>query len=98
LLRRIEVDGGLSATAFQAVLKRIQTEREKWDLVVISSEILETAERMTVDLNVRSLDAIHLACAVACQNRLKRSLPFVTADIRRRDAARHLGLDIISLE
>ena len=97
-LRRIEVDGGLSSKAFQAALKRIQTEREKWDLVVISSEILESAERMTVDLNVRSLDAIHLACAVACQNRLKRSLPFVTADIRQRDAAQHLGLDIISVE
>ena len=97
-LRRIEVDGGLSATAFQAALKRIQTEREKWDLVVISSEILESAERMTVDLNVRSLDAIHLACAVACRNRLKRSLPFITADIRQRDAAQHLGLDIISVE
>ena len=65
-LRRIEVDGGLSNKAFQAALKRIQAEREKWDLVVISSEILESAERMTVDLNVRSLDAIHLASAVAC--------------------------------
>ena len=97
-LRRIEVDRGLSSKAFQAALKRIQTEREKWDLVVISSEILESAERMTVDLNVRSLDAIHLACAVACQNRLKSSLPFVTADIRQRDAAQHLGLDIISVE
>ena len=97
-LRRIEVDRGLSSKAFQAALKRIQTEREKWDLVVISSAILESAERMTVDLNVRSLDAIHLACAVACQNRLKRSLPFVTADIRQRDAAQHLGLDIISVE
>jgi len=97
-LRRIEVDRGLSSKAFQAALRRIQTEREKWDLVVISSAILESAERMTVDLNVRSLDAIHLACAVACRNRLKRSLPFITADIRQRDAAQHLGLDIISVE
>ncbi len=97
-LRRIEVDGGLSNKAFQAALQRIQAEREKWDLVVISSEILELAERMTVDLNVRSLDAIHLACAVACRNRLRRSLPFITADIRQRDAAQHLDLDVISVE
>lgn len=97
-LRRIEVDGGLSTKAFQATLKRIQTDREKWDLVAISPEILTSAERITVDLNVRSLDAIHLACALACQHRLKRSLPFVTGDVRQRDAARRLGLDIISVE
>jgi predicted nucleic acid-binding protein len=97
-LRRIEVDGGLSIKAFQATLKRIQIEREKWDLVAISSEILESAERMSADLNIRSLDSIHLACALACQHRLKRSLPFVTADIRQRDAAQQLGLDIIAVE
>jgi hypothetical protein len=57
-LRRIQVDGGLSTKAFQATPKCIQTEREKWDLVAISSEILESAERISVDLNVRSLDAI----------------------------------------
>jgi predicted nucleic acid-binding protein len=97
-LGRIEIDGELSTKAFKAILKRIQTERERWDLVAISSEILESAERMTVELNIRSLDSIHLACALACQNRLKRSLPFVTADIRQRDAAQHLRLDIISVE
>ena len=97
-LRHIEVDGGLSTKPFHATLKRIQSERERWDLVAISSEILESAERITVDLNIRSLDAIHLACAVACQRRLKRPLPFVTADIRQRDAAQYLGLDIIPID
>jgi len=98
VLRRIEVEGGLSGKAFQAILKRIQIERDRWDLVAISPEILESAEQMTVNLNIRSLDSIHLASALACQKRLKRSLPFVTADIRQRDAAQHLGLDIVSVE
>ena len=97
-LRRLEGDGGLSSKAFQAALKRIQTEREKWDLVAISAEILQSAERLTTDLNIRSLDAIHLACALACQSRLRRPLPLVTADIRQRDAGQKLGLEIISIE
>ena len=97
-LRRVEFDGGLSPKAFHAVLKRIQTERERWDLVAISAEILQSAERLTIDFNIRSLDAIHLACAFACQSRLKRPLPFVTADHRQRDAAQKLGLEIISME
>ena len=50
-----------STKAFQAALKRIETERERWDLVAISAEILQSAERLTVDFNIRSLDAIHLA-------------------------------------
>ena len=97
-LRRVEADGYLSAKAFHAALKRIETEREKWDLVAISSEILNSAERLSVDLNVRSLDAIHLACALACWSRLKRPLPFVTADIRQRDAAQKLDFEIITVD
>ena len=97
-LRRLAIDGGLSVRAFHAALKRIQTEREKWDLVAISAEILNSAERLTVNLNVRSLDAIHLACAFACQSRLSRTLPFVTADVRQREGARALGLDTVSIE
>jgi len=97
-LRRLAFEGALSAKAFHVSLKRIQTEREKWDLVAISTEILNSAERLTVDLNVRSLDAIHLACAFACQSRLNRTLPFVTADVSQREGARALGLDTVSIE
>jgi predicted nucleic acid-binding protein len=97
-LRRIEVEGGLSGKAFQTILKRIQVERDQWDLVAISLEILESAELITVNLNVRSLDALHLASVLACQKRLRRPLPLVTADMRQRDAAQRLGLDIISVE
>jgi predicted nucleic acid-binding protein len=97
-LRRVEAAGGLSTSAFQASLKRIQTERERWDLVAISTEILQSAERLTVDFNIRSLDAIHIACAVACQSRLKGQVPFVTADLQQRYAAQKIGLEIIFIE
>jgi len=97
-LRRVEAGGGFSTKAFQAVLKRFQTERERWDLVAVSTEILESAERLTVDCTIRSLDAIHLACALACQARLKRPFSFITADLRQKDAAHQLGLEIISVE
>jgi len=97
-LRRLEAESGLSTKAFQSALKRIQTERVKWDLVAISREILHSAERLTIGLNIRSLDAIHLACAFECQSRLRRPLPFITADIQQREAAHKLGLGIISVE
>jgi predicted nucleic acid-binding protein len=97
-LRRVEAEGGLPAKAFGAALKRIQTERGKWDLVALSPEILQSAEGLTIDLNIRSLDSIHLACALACQSRLKRRLQFITADIRQKDAAQKLGLGVLFVE
>ena len=84
--------------AFHATLRRIQIERDKWDLVIISADVLNTAERLTVDLNIRSLDAIHLACGLACQSRLRHSLPFITADARQRDAASEMGLETIFID
>ena len=94
-LRRIAAEGSLTTKALQAALKRIQSERDRWDLVVISGEILETAERLTVDLNIRSLDSIHLACVLLCQSRLKRRIQFITADIRQKHAADKLGLEVV---
>jgi predicted nucleic acid-binding protein len=97
-LRRVEAEGGFSGKALQAILKRIQSDRERWDLVVITSEILLSAERLAVGLNTRSLDSIHLACALECQRRLNRHLPFITADVRQKHAAQKLGLENISVE
>jgi uncharacterized protein len=97
-LRRITAEGSLTAKALKAALRRIQSERDRWDLVVISDEVLQTAERLTVDLNVRSLDSIHLACALLCHSQIKRRLQFITADIRQKEAGRKLGLDVVSVE
>jgi hypothetical protein len=46
-LRRLAVEGGLPAKALNSALKRIQTERAKWHLVAISTEILDSAERLS---------------------------------------------------
>ncbi|HET9218669.1 MAG TPA: type II toxin-antitoxin system VapC family toxin [Terriglobia bacterium] len=97
-LRRLHAESGLSARAFQATLARIQSERRKWDLVALSAEILQSAERLTVDLNLRSLDCIHLACALTCQSRLRRRLLFITADARQLECARNLDLEIVPIK
>jgi len=97
-LRRIHEEGSLTIKALQVSLKRIESDRDRWDLVVISGEVLQAAERLTVDLNVRSLDSIHLACALLFQSKVKRRLEFITADVRQREAAQELGLAIVFVE
>ena len=97
-LRRLEATGVLETKSYDAILKRIQNDRQTWDLVSLSIEILQSAERIVQECNVRSLDAIHLATARALQRRLNRPLSFITADAQQRKAASGLNLDVLLLE
>ena len=97
-LRCLEATGLLEAKSYSAILKRIQNDRQTWDLVGLSIEILQSAERILQDLNVRCLDAIHLASACALRSRLNRPLSFITADMQQRKAASQLNLEVLSLE
>jgi|SRR5215510_12284200 len=97
-LRRLEATGVLEAKNYGAILKRIQNDRQTWNLVGLSTEILQSAESIVQDFDVRCLDAIHLASACALQRRLNRSLSFITADVQQRKAASQLNLEVLSLQ
>ena len=97
-LRRLEATGLLEAQNYRAILKRIQNDRQTWDLIGLSIEILQSAERIVQDCNVRCLDAIHLASANSFQSRLNRPLSFVTADRQQRKAASQINIEVLWLE
>lgn len=83
----------LQPKAYNAILKRLEMERGQWELVALSAPILEKAEEIVRDLNVRTLDAIHLASARMTQTHLSDRLPFITSDSVQREAALTLGLE-----
>jgi len=58
-------------------------------------ELDETVERhaITIDPGLRSLDAIHLATAIAAAESIDG---FVCYDVRLADAARALGLTVLA--
>lgn len=92
-LARRRREGRISAATLSRLLRRVQADRDSWELVPVSDEILDAAGRCLVDHSLRTLDAIHLASA----HRLHREgleLPFVTADARQASAARALGLEV----
>jgi uncharacterized protein len=60
------------------------------DLVTISREILEVAGRL-LPPNLRAIDAIHLASALALGDELDS---IVTYDVRMQAAARGLGIAV----
>ena len=94
-LSRLKAAGELSERNFGAILARVGTDRRQWQLVELHAPILARAEEVVERTQVRTLDALHVASALAFQERLREVLPFVTADERQRQAAQQMGLQVI---
>jgi len=93
-LSRRRRGGDLSEQSFMA--RRIQLDRARWELVEVGSSVLNRAEELVQEnVSIRTLDAIHVASLVTFQTAAGRRLPFITGDGRQREAATHLGLDVI---
>lgn len=93
--RRNLSSGSIDERSYSAIVKRFHQHRRKFRLLEMTSSVLEGAEKYVADFDVRALDAIHLASAMALRDRFSRNLSFVTADTRQRDVAHHLGLEVV---
>lgn len=87
--------GELSTKAFNRVTQRFDRDRERWELVEVTQQVLDMAEELVSRLNVRTLDAIHLSSGQLLQTALGTRLRFVTADWRQKDAATALSFECI---
>lgn len=80
------------ARASSASLDQARSLLEAIEFIELNSEIAERAARLE-PVGLRSLDAIHLASALAVADELDA---FVTYDARQADAARALGIPVES--
>ena len=80
----------------QAILRRLVDDRSHWELVDLTADVLDRAEQVIQRTGVRTLDAVHLASALAVQaaSGRGRTMQFITADARQREAAAGLGLQV----
>lgn len=97
-LRRRRDGGDLSERDFVATLTRMRQDQAYWELVEVSPLVLGRAEELVRDIPAGALDAIHLASALLFQSMRALRLPFVTADLRQRDAAENLAFELIWVE
>ncbi|MBV8453002.1 MAG: hypothetical protein JOZ29_12115, partial [Deltaproteobacteria bacterium] len=67
----------------------------QWQLVELHPPILARAQEVVERTQVRTLDALHIASALAFEERSREVLPFVTADQWQREAAQQMGLQVI---
>jgi len=85
----------LTATHFADTLDRIEADRAYWELVEVSVLVLKEADEVILKTGLRTLDAIHLASMRIFQTTSGIQIPFITGDIKQREAAAHIGVDAI---
>lgn len=95
-LSRRKRAGDLSEENFSATLSRVQSDRLRWELVEVGGLVLGRAEEIVQgNMAIRALDAIHVASVMTFHAASSTQIPFITGDVRQRNAATHLGLDIV---
>ena len=98
VIGRRHTGGDLVDKAYDAVIRKLTTDLMKWQIIALSPGIMDSAEELVQSYNVRTLDAIHIASALAFNAQMRGKIPFITADLRQRDAAMQAGLKIITVE
>jgi len=82
----------LAGNELAAARRQVADDLDHFALVLVDEAVCEAAAEIGEVMGVRSMDAIHLACA----KRLRiPSLPFLTFDLRQAQAARSLGLTVL---
>jgi uncharacterized protein len=93
-LRRRAEENAIEGSRLPAALNQLAADRDQWNLLAVSTEILRRAEEIVAMHRVRTLDAIHIASARDFVERLQTRLPFISADPRRVEAATAVGLAV----
>jgi predicted nucleic acid-binding protein len=96
-LSRRRQQGDLADADFDAIVASIRREQSLWELIELREAVLRRAELVIAQSTLRTLDAVHVASALVCQDYSPERIPFITADMRQGQAAKTLGLDVIAL-
>lgn len=97
-LGRRQAAGEVTSRDVLAIRSRMQKDRAYWELVEAGPVVLGQAEDLVLNTGLRTLDALHVASALAFQAASGLTVPFITADVKQREAAESLGLNVIWIE
>lgn len=76
------------------VLDRFRNEWHNLRLLTVTNQIIDTADSLAWNYNMRGFDAIHLATALDWQKALDIPITFITFDKQLWQAAQRVGLEI----
>jgi uncharacterized protein len=95
-LYRRRAGGDIAEADFRAIVRRLAADRAHWELLDLTTEVLDKAEQVIHTTRVRTLVAVHLASALTIQATGGPGQPIklITGDARQRDAGIDLGLQV----
>ena len=96
-LRRRHGQGDFPNRDYRRILARVKHDRESWELIEPTPDVLKKAEQIVLARAVRTLDAVHLASAITVRDSIGGSMPFISSDGRQIEAANTLGLQVITV-
>ncbi len=85
----------LRADAVAGILARVRHDRAYWQLVDVGAPVLSQAQEIIQTVQMRTLDAVHIASLLTFQAVSGIRVPFITGDGRQRDAAKQMKLEVI---
>jgi predicted nucleic acid-binding protein len=85
----------LTLEDLERILTRVRHDRLHWQLVDVGSSVLSQSEEIFQTVQMRALDAIHVACLLTFQEASRIRVPFITSDGRQRDVAEQMKLDVV---
>ena len=88
---RRKTAGELSERSFSAIVARIRSDRDHWELVELTPAVINRAEETIEKVEVRTLEALHIASALMFQELSGMHVSFITGDEQQRNAARLVG-------
>lgn len=94
-LARLERDGALPATSYEAAMNRLRQFAASWHEVAPTEVVREQAERLLRVHALRAADAFQLAAAVVASEHRPASLLVITLDARLQQAAVREGFSVL---
>lgn len=94
-ISRRRTSGELNHRDSLAIRARLHKDRAYWELVEVGGIVLGQAEELVQKTGLRTLDALHVASALTFQAASGLTIPFITSDLRQREAAENLALTLI---
>ncbi len=88
----VETVRAVGLSAGRAAVKKVREEWPAFDVIEVDQSLVEDAANLAIDLELRSLDALHLAAALVIAD---DDLVLATWDRRLHTAARTEGLQLI---
>ena len=87
----------ISKTTFAKLIKQIGADVDNIDILPLLDLHIRRAERIVLETNSATLDALHIASALVFSELSGEIISFLTADKRQAESAEQLGLKVIRI-